>query len=84
MHLATFAPTGRGKGVGLLVPNLLHYRGSCVVTDPEGELAMLTGEHRRTRFGHRIVKLDPFGVCGPGAAADTFNPLDLIDCGIPT
>ena len=25
VHLATFAPTGRGKGVSVLIPNLLSY-----------------------------------------------------------
>ena len=25
-------------------------------------------------MGHRIIRLDPFGVCGPGS--DTLNPLD--------
>ena len=77
MHLATFAPTGRGKGVSVLIPNLLSYRHSCVVTDPKGELFQLTSEHRRQKFGHRIIRLDPSELCGPGS--DTFNPLDFID-----
>ncbi len=58
-HLATFAPTGRGKGVSVLIPNLLSYRHSCVVTDPKGELFRLTAEHRRRKFGHHIIRLDP-------------------------
>ena len=37
----------------------------------------MTSEHRRKRFGHRIIRLDPFGVCGPGG--DTLNPCDSID-----
>jgi type IV secretion system protein VirD4 len=81
VHLVTFAATGRGKGVSVLVPNLLAYRASCVVTDPKGELFKLTAGHREQRFGHRIVCLDPFGVCG--AWSDTFNPLDLIDASSP-
>jgi type IV secretion system protein VirD4 len=81
VHLATFAPTGRGKGVSVLVPNLLSHRGSCVVTDPKGELFKLTAAHRRRKFKHRIIRLDPFGLGGPGA--DTFNPLDLIDANAP-
>lgn len=76
-HLATFAPTGRGKGVSVLIPNLLSYRHSCVVTDPKGELYKETAEHRRRRFGHHIIRLDPFGLRGPGS--DTFNPLDFIN-----
>ena len=65
-HLATFAPTGSGKGVSVVVPNLLSYRHSCVVVDPKGELYNLTSRHRRQKFGHTIVRLDPFGICGPG------------------
>lgn len=76
-HLATFAPTGRGKGVSVLIPNLLSYRHSCVITDPKGELFVLTADHRRQRFGHRIIRLDPFGLCGPGS--DALNPLDFIN-----
>lgn len=81
VHLVTFAPTGRGKGVGVLVTNLLSYRKSCVVTDPKGELHERTGAHRRSKLGHRVVRLDPFGLGGAGA--DAFNPLDLIDPASP-
>ena len=77
IHLATFAPAGAGKGVSVLVPNLRSYRGNCVVTDPKGELYRLTAEHRRKQFGHTIIRLDPFGVCGKGG--DTLNPFDFID-----
>jgi type IV secretion system protein VirD4 len=77
VHLATFAPAGAGKGVAVLVPNLFSYRGNCVVTDPKGELFKLTARHRHKRFGHSIIRLDPFGVCGPGS--DTLNPFDFID-----
>ena len=76
-HLATFSPTGGGKGVSVAIPNLLNLRRSCVVTDPKGELYNLTAEHRRRKFRHRIVRLDPFGVCGAGGDAE--NPLDTID-----
>jgi type IV secretion system protein VirD4 len=82
VHIITFAATGRGKGVSVLVPNLLSYPASCVVTDPKGELFKLTAGHREQRFGHKIARLDPFGVCG--AWSDTFNPLDLIDAESPT
>src|SRR5947209_1397760 len=32
-HLMTVAPTGAGKGVGLIMPALLTYPGSIIVTD---------------------------------------------------
>jgi type IV secretion system protein VirD4 len=77
VHLATFAPAGRGKSVCVLVPNLRAYSRSCVVTDPKGELFTLTGDHRRRKFRHRIIRLDPFSLCGAGS--DSFNPLLFID-----
>lgn len=77
VHLATFAPAGRGKSVCVLAPNLLSYPKSCVVTDPKGELFNLTAGHRWRKFGHRVIRLDPFGLCGQGS--DSFNPLLFID-----
>jgi type IV secretion system protein VirD4 len=77
VHLATFAPAGGGKSVSTLVPNLLSYSGNCVIIDPKGELYRLTARHRRKVFGHRIVRLDPALMLGPGA--DRFNPFDGID-----
>lgn len=80
-HLATIAPTGKGKGVGALIPNLLALPGSAVVFDPKGELFTATAKHRRDTLGHKIIRLDPFGVCGPGS--DTYNPLDFVEAGDP-
>ena len=77
VHLMTCAPVGKGKGVSVLIPNLLSYPRSCVVTDPKGELHTITAEHRRRKLGQKIVRLDPFGICGPGS--DTYNPLLFID-----
>jgi type IV secretion system protein VirD4 len=76
-HTAIFAPTGAGKGQSCILPFLKVSPGSCVVIDPKGENYRETAAIRRQRFDHRTVKLDPFGVCGPGS--DTFNPLDAID-----
>jgi type IV secretion system protein VirD4 len=76
-HLLTCSKTGGGKGVSVLIINLLSYFYSCVVTDPKGELFTATARHRREKFRHRIIRLDPFGLCGPGS--DTFNPLQFID-----
>src|SRR5262249_49804515 len=77
VHLLTCSPAGGGKGVGALITNLLSYPGNCVVVDPKGELFRETAEHRRRQFGHLIIRLDPFGVCGPGG--DSLNPLGFID-----
>ena len=80
-HANTIAPTGKGKGRSCLFPNLLASPGSCMVFDPKGELFAGTAEHRRRHFGHRIIRVDPFGVCGPGG--DTYNPLDFLAANDP-
>ena len=36
-HVLCFAPTRSGKGVGLVVPSLLTWPGSCIVHDIKGE-----------------------------------------------
>ncbi len=77
IHTVVFAPSGAGKGVSMIIPWLLTSPAACVVTDFKGELAMLTAEHRRKRFGHQIVLLDPFKLVTQ--TPDTFNPLDFID-----
>ena len=41
-HLMTVAPTGAGKGVGLIIPALLSYPGSVIVTDIKGENYQVT------------------------------------------
>ncbi|MDC8832062.1 type IV secretory system conjugative DNA transfer family protein [Alteromonas gilva] len=75
-HVATIAPTGTGKGVSCIIPNLLNYSGQTLVVDPKGENYAVTAEFRRS-LGHRIVKLDPFNVTQTGDG-DSLNALDLI------
>ena len=59
-HLITFAPTGSGKGVGVIIPNLLHYRGPAIVIDPKGENFAVTARYRRDVLRQTIFLLDPF------------------------
>lgn len=74
-HLVTVAPTRSGKGVSVIIPNLLTYPGSVVVTDPKGENYAVTARRRR-ELGTEVVAFDPFDVVGGTAA---FNPLAMID-----
>jgi type IV secretion system protein VirD4 len=76
-HLLTFAPTRSGKGVGCVIPNLLDYRGSVVVTDIKGENSAITGAWRRT-LGP-VYEVAPLG--GATGPAATFNPVDFIRAG---
>ena len=75
-HLLTLAPTGSGKGIAAVLPNLLDHPGSVLCTDVKGEAYAVSGRFRREVLGQTVAALDPFDVAG-GAAA--YNPLDLVD-----
>jgi len=70
-HLLTVAPTRSGKGVSVIIPNLLTVNRSLICIDPKGEIAQITAR-RRTTFGPVHV-LDPFNVSGKHNCA--YNPL---------
>lgn len=72
-HLLTVAPARSGKGVGVVIPNLLHYQGSVFVTDPKGELASVTRAHRAERFSQKVYVLNPWGL--HDLPQDRYNPL---------
>lgn len=76
-HVLTVAGSRGGKGVSLIVPNLLMYDGSVVAIDPKGELARITARARRQK-GQKVVVLDPFGESGVERSG-SFNPLDELD-----
>lgn len=52
------APTRSGKGVGVVIPNLLHYRDSVVVLDIKGENFDITSGFR-AQCGQEIHKFAP-------------------------
>ncbi len=79
-HLLTVAATRSGKGVGTVIPNLLNYEGSILVTDPKGENYAVTAAWRRDYLGQKIVALDPFRLvetCDTNVAS--LNPMDFVD-----
>jgi type IV secretion system protein VirD4 len=71
-HLVTVAPTRSGKSTMQIIPNLLRYRGSCVVLDPKGELYAKTSEWRRS-IEQSVYRIAPFE-----DATDAFNPMDMV------
>jgi type IV secretion system protein VirD4 len=75
-HLLTLAPTGSGKGIGAVLPNLLDYRGSVLCTDIKGEAYAVSSRFRRAALGQAVAALDPFSLVGGTAS---YNPLDLVD-----
>ncbi|UVO30270.1 conjugal transfer protein TraG [Bradyrhizobium arachidis] len=56
-HVLCFAPTRSGKGVGLVVPTLLTWAGSCIVHDIKGENWTLTSGFRSSHG--RVLLFDP-------------------------
>lgn len=71
-HVLIMASTRSGKGVSLIIPHLLRYKGSAFVLDPKGENARATGRQREALNG-KVHYLDPFGISGKPQAR--FNPL---------
>lgn len=73
-HVLVLAPTGTGKGVGLVLPTLLTSTTSALVLDPKGENYAMTSGWRKS-IGQRVIKLD-FSAHPSETAA--FNPLSAI------
>jgi type IV secretion system protein VirD4 len=78
-HVCTFAGSRSGKGRAAILPNMLHYPGSVLATDPKGELATVTAR-RRAAMGQAVHVLDPFAVAGGAAVAFRagFNPIEAM------
>lgn len=78
-HMITVAGSRAGKGRAAILPNMLTYTGSILATDPKGELASLTAEHRHKKLGQNVRVLDPFGVADvPDEYRASFNPLSIL------
>lgn len=54
------APTRSGKGVGIVIPNLLSYQGSCVVLDIKQENFRFTAGYRAQVLKQRVFLFNPF------------------------
>lgn len=72
-----FASMGSGKGLGVVIPSLLSYRGSMVVTDPKGENYDIA-RRRRATLG-KVRMLNPTDL----ERSDRLNPMDIIRVGTP-
>ena len=58
-HVLTYAPTRSGKGVGLVVPTLLSWPESAVITDLKGELWAMTAGWRQQYAGNKVLRFEP-------------------------
>lgn len=74
-HVLLFAPTGSGKGVGFVIPNLLFWEESVVVHDIKGENFELTSGYRNRKLGQPCFYWNP---ADPNGLSHCYNPLDWI------
>ena len=74
-HVMLYAPTRTGKGVGVVIPNLLTWSGSVVVLDIKRENYEATAGFRASA-GQRVLLFDPLALDG---RTTRFNPLGHID-----
>ncbi|KZC86335.1 VirD4 protein [Neisseria flavescens] len=58
------APTRSGKGVGIVIPNLLSYKSSVVVLDIKQENFNLTSGYRKKVLGQEVYLFNPFAEDG--------------------
>ena len=75
-HVMLEAPTRAGKGVGVIIPNLLDWPDSVVVLDIKQENFAHTAGYRLTVLGQRVVLFNPLDPTGNTAR---YNPLSYID-----
>ena len=78
-HVLCFAPTRSGKGVGLVLPTLLSWRYSTVVSDLKGELWQLTAGWRKKHANNTVLRFEP----GAARGCARWNPLDEVRLGTP-
>lgn len=68
------APTRSGKGVGVVIPNLLNWPDSVVVLDIKGENYEITAGYRAER-GQAVYAFSPFDEAG---RSHRWNPLSAV------
>ncbi|MEO7862014.1 MAG: type IV secretory system conjugative DNA transfer family protein, partial [Nitrospirales bacterium] len=68
------APTRSGKGVSLVLPNLLHYHDSVVVLDIKMENFAYSSKFRQSH-GQEVYLFNPFG---QDQRSHRWNPLDAV------
>lgn len=73
-HCLVVAPTGRGKGTGFVIPNLLTFAGSAVVLDVKGENFDKTARFRE-KAGDKVWRFAPVDWDRP---THRYNPLQRI------
>lgn len=74
-HSLLFAPTGSGKGVGFVIPNLLFWEHSVVIHDIKLENYELTSGYRANKMNQKTFLWNP---ASPDGVSHCYNPLDWV------
>ena len=74
-HCLLFAPTGSGKGVGFVIPNLLFWKDSVIVHDIKLENYQLTSGWRQKHLKQKVFLWNP---ADPDGISHCYNPMDWI------
>ncbi len=74
-HILLFAPTGSGKGVGFVIPNLLFWKESVIVHDIKLENYELTSGWRKKHLKQKVFLWNP---ADPDGISHCYNPMDWI------
>lgn len=72
-HVLVCAPTRSGKGVGIIIPTLLTWTESVVVTDIKGENWALTSGWRQKHLHNKVLKFEP-----TSDFSSKYNPFDEV------
>jgi type IV secretion system protein VirD4 len=74
-HVLLFAPTGSGKGVGFVIPNLVFWEDSLVCHDIKMENHELTSGYRQKVMKQQVFLWNP---ADPDGRTHCYNPLGWI------
>lgn len=74
-HVLLFAPTGSGKGVGFVIPNLLFWEDSVICHDIKMENYELTSGYRANKLKQTTYVWNP---ADPEGYTHCYNPLNWI------
>jgi type IV secretion system protein VirD4 len=79
-HVLLIAPTGGGKGVGIVTPILLTYPDSVFMYDMKGKDWETTAGYRSKNLKNICIKFEPTN--GDGSSC-MYNPMEFIIVGTP-
>lgn len=74
-HVLLFAPTGSGKGVGFVIPNLLFWEDSVICHDIKLENYELTSGWRQKYLKQEVYVWNP---ADPDGITHCYNPIDWV------